>query len=130
MKFSELPDLVGEILTVEVLPLAGEDPRDVQGKLLGVGPAGIVVEVDGDPMIIDRDRILDIRKGIPVRKMVRRKISFIPEARMRQHLLDRHSITWSMARVMTPATAARVHKNMNHDDLGHRHMPEGEGGEE
>ena len=132
MKLSELGDAVGTDVSVEVY-----DPSEpskasthLTGELLAFSDTGLVVRTKDGVKIIDLMTIVDVTEAAPNRKIIRRKVRYIPAHQARQHLLDRHNLPWSIVREMTAETAHRYHERVDHEDLGHRHRPEGEGGGE
>ncbi len=132
MKLSELGDMVGKDVSIERY-----DPSEpmkasthLTGELLAFGAGGLVVRTKDGVEIIETLSVVDVVEAAPNRKIIRRKVRYIPTHQARQHLLDRHNIPWSLVREMTPETAHKLHERIDHHDLGHRHRPEGEGGEE
>lgn len=92
-----------------------------EGKILRVGAPGIVLESRLKTEIIPLDRIIDCYPFVPPRKVVRRKVRFMPEHQSRQHLLDRHGMLWDLIKFTTDTTAWSMHNLIDHTNLGHQH---------
>lgn len=57
-----------------------------------------------------------------------KKLKPVTESTVRQHLLDRHGYERSVVNEMSDAQAFGEHNDIDHTDLGHRHVePEAEG---
>lgn len=130
IRLSELPLLIETRVTVEVQGDDDVSSWTIEGLLIAVGDAGVVVKNSDGPQIVMRHHILDIKKTVMSRKIVRRKIRHIVMQQVRQHLLDRHGMPWDLVKMMRPDSAFQAHESIDHSNLGHQHAAPGEGGEE
>ncbi len=131
IRMSELPLLIDSRVTVEVQEEEDTSPWAVEGVLIAISDAGVVVKNSDGSHILLFDVVIDVSKAMTSRKIIRRKLRFITAQQARQHLLDRHGVPWDLTKVLTAANAFEMHSRIDHSNLGHQHRTqEEEGGEE
>lgn len=122
IKTSELPNLVGKVLVVQVeVDLDDEDFREITGKCLVANAAGLVVQTRSRSEMIEMSKIIDLDVQVKPRRLVRRWIEVIDDEGLRQHLLDRHGLPFEMVRACSASDAVILHNSVDHSKLGHEH---------
>lgn len=125
IKTSDLPDLVGKsiIVQVEIIGSDDEDYREVRGKCVAANEGGVVVQTRSTAEIIKLSHIIDIDIELKSRRLVRRWIDPIDPEGIRQHLIDRHGMIFDMVRGIDVPNSVLMHAAVNHVILGHEHGP-------
>ena len=125
VKTSDLPLLVGEQVIVEMHSSGGDgDTIELEGLLQAADlQAGLVLQTREGSIIIPAIDLVDVYKASAPKKIVRRRIRYIPEPQAKQHLLDRHGMEWDLIKMLSPKRAHDVHNAFSHNNLGHRHQP-------
>lgn len=123
IKTSDLPDLVGQVLAVQVNVVGSDDEdfREVSGKCIATSPAGIVIQTKQRSEIIKIADIIDLDIVPKTRRLLVRYVGELEEIAVRQHLLDRHGVPFALVKNMEAKIAAAMHDKIDHSQLGHRH---------
>ncbi len=121
MKMSNLPEMIGVRVCVEIDSDTPSNLSEIEGVLVGVSATGVAVKIRTGLQFYSFVDILDITKVNVARKIVRRRIRHIVESQTRQHLLDRHGIPWDLTKALSPSSAYAMHEKIDHSNLGHQH---------
>lgn len=123
IKTSELPDLVGKVLVVqvEVKDSDDEDFQEIRGKCLIANTKGLVIQTRSRSEMLALEDIIDLEVEPRVRRLTRRWIGETEPDGVRQHLLDRHGMPFDTVRLLSASDASTIHNKINHVLLGHEH---------
>lgn len=94
---------------------------DIEGTVLAAEQTGVVLQTTKGVEIFELAQIYEAVSVAPTRKLVRRKLSALPDSQARQHLIDRHGMPVDLVRSLTAEQAGNVHRQVNHSNLGHMH---------
>jgi putative ubiquitin-RnfH superfamily antitoxin RatB of RatAB toxin-antitoxin module len=99
---------------------------EVEGLVETGNAIGILIKPKGKAQVdlIEVDRIENVTEIEDGPKKLRRKpLGLIAEAKARAHLLERHAYTLAQVNGMTDESAFKLHESIDHDasDLGHYH---------
>lgn len=126
---NSLSDLVGEVVTFTV-----SDGSEVKGTVANGSPIGVLVRKRGQGKLelieageIESYEVSSEKDGIAAFKS--RRIGFVKEGGVRQHLLDRHGCTLNFLNgndgestsPLSEEEAVRYHDNTDHSSMGHYH---------
>lgn len=120
---SELPNLIGKILVVQVTVVGvdDEDYREVRGKCLVANAAGLVIQTRSRSEMVNMADVIDVDIEPKMKRLTRRWLGEIEDDAVRQHLLDRHGMPFDLIKSMDVHMAVALHDKINHQPLGHRH---------
>lgn len=113
--------MAGKVVTLTVRQ--DDDPGyvDIEGKLVAATYDGIVLQLRTGAQIYPIGLLVHARLGPRLGKLTRRKLRPIPKSQSRQHLADRHGISFDLVKHLTPEAALDLHNAIDHDNLGHNH---------
>lgn len=110
----------GRIVQVEFT--SSGSPASLTGKVLQVSDTAIVVQARSNTRIVELVAISSVVEKRRPRPLVRRSIRILSDAdSMRQHLIDRHGFSVTLATSIDEETAREYHAGYDHADLGHIH---------
>lgn len=129
VKASQLPGFLGRrVIVQEDLAGrgdAGDDFREVEGKVTSATEAGLVIQTRRSVEIIEAKHILDVEEltRSTLRRLVRRWIKHPSADAIKQHLVDRHGYPWDLvaAKEISAEVLMSRHAKMDHSNLGHNH---------
>lgn len=99
--------------------------KEFEGKIEAASPAGVAFKEKGkrDVELVEPDKIEEIALApIKPKSLPQKKLKPVTENTVRQHLLDRHGYDRSVVNGMTDDQAFKEHEDIDHDDLGHKHV--------
>lgn len=110
-----------------VIHLVQEDNsvRECLGKVEAASEQGMAFKEKGkrEVELIMPEQIEEIALAPEKPKtLAQKKLKPVTETAARQHLLDRHGYLRSEINAMDEGTAFELHENLDHADLGHRHV--------
>jgi len=110
-----------------ILTLIEEDgsAREVEGKIEAASAAGVAFKEKGkrDVELIEPKSIEEIAPApVKPKTLAQKKLKPVAEQNARQHLLDRHGYDRSVINGMTDEQAFAEHEDIDHADLGHKHV--------
>lgn len=113
----------------------GDTLKELEGKVEAASAAGIAFKEKGkrevdliEPVNVEEIALAPTKpKNLP-----QKKLKLVAENNARQHLLDRHGYDRSVVNGMEDDQAFAEHEDIDHSDLGHKHVEpdedEGESG--
>lgn len=112
-----------------ILTLAASngDAIEREGKIEAGSIAGIAFKEKGkrDVELIEPDEIVEIAEAPEKpKKLLIKKLKAASVNNARAHLADRHGWSRSELNNMTDDEAFNLHDELDHDDLGHKHLVE------
>lgn len=97
-------------------------PTSLTGRVLQVSDTAIVIQARSNTRIIELVAVTAVVEKRRPRPLVRRNIRILGAAdSMRQHLVDRHGFSVTLATSIDEETAREYHTGFDHADLGHIH---------
>lgn len=107
---------------VQVDFVVNGSPTSLVGKVLQISNTAIVIQARSNTRVIELVAISAVAERRRPRPLVRRNIRILSDAdSMRQHLIDRHGFSVSLATSIDEETAREFHSGYDHADLGHAH---------
>lgn len=121
----DLPQYEGKKI---ILVLKTDDgAKEFEGTAEAASEAALGFKEKGkrDLVLVEPDAIEEISL-VPEKpkKVTQKKMKPIAEGNVRQHLADRHGIPLSDLKDVSEEDAKKAHDNMDHSDLGHKHVAE------
>jgi len=113
-----------------ILTLKAEDgsATEVPGKVEGASVVGLAFKEKGkrDVRFVEPDEVEEIAEApTEAKKVTQKKLKPLERAEQaRQHLADRHGYKRSDLNGMPDADAFKFHEELDHSDLGHKHVVE------
>lgn len=101
------------------------DIAEREGKVDGASEAGMAFKEKGkrDVELVLPSEIEEITLApVKPKNLSQKKLKLVTESTARQHLLDRHGFARSEVNAMTEEEGFAAHDQIDHDDLGHRHV--------
>jgi hypothetical protein len=110
-----------------ILTLIEEDgsAREVEGKVEAASAAGVAFKEKGkrDVELVEPKSIEEIALApVKPKTLAQKKLKEVTESSARQHLLDRHGYERSVVNGMSDEQAFAEHEDIDHADLGHKHV--------
>lgn len=110
-----------------ILTVIGDDgnAKEIPGKVEGASEVGLAFKEKGkrDVALVEPSQIEDISEApTEAKKVTQKKLKPVEADKVRQHLADRHGYKRSDLNGMDDATAAKFHDELDHTDLGHKHV--------
>lgn len=110
-----------------ILTVIGDDgnAKELPGKVEGASEVGLAFKEKGkrDVILVEPHQIEDIAEApTEAKKVTQKKLKPVEEKSVRQHLADRHGYKRSDLNGMSDAEAAKFHDELDHTDLGHKHV--------
>lgn len=124
----ELAKFDGKQVILHVIQDDGS-AAELEGKVEAASESGLAFREKGkrDVDLLEPSQIEEIALApAKPKKVTQKKLKPISEQNIRQHLVDRHGMTRTEAGQLTDAEAFEKHENIDHADLGHRHVMEDE----
>lgn len=111
----------GVAVVLEVQKDGDASVSQIHGKLIKADYHGLVIQERTQTSIVALDIVLDAYRADKQGKIVRRKVRYMIAQQVRQHLLDRHGLAFDLIKALSPSNAKKLHDNIDHFNLGHRH---------
>lgn len=111
------------------LKAADGTATEVHGKVEGGSAVGLAFKEKGkrEVSLVEPDDIEDIAEApTEAKKVTQKKLKPVAEAQVRQHLADRHGYSRKDLNAMSDGDAFKFHEELDHTDLGHKHVAESE----
>lgn len=110
-----------------ILTLAADDgtASELEGKVEAASAQGIAFKEKGkrDVDLVLPEKIVEIALAPSKPKsLIQKKLKPVTESTVRQHLVDRHGASRSAMNKMSDADAFKFHADVDHADLGHKHV--------
>ena len=105
----------------------GEDAIERTGKVEAASIAGLAFKEQGkrDVELVEPAHIIEIALAPEKpKKVTQKKLKEVTESNARTHLSDRHGWSRSELNEMSDEAAFKLHDELDHDDLGHKHVSE------
>ena len=99
--------------------------EELTGTVESANEHGMAFKPKGkrDFVLVEPKDIEEITEAPQALKSIpQKKLKPIADGSVRQHLLDRHGYQRSVVNGMTDEQAVKLHDEIDHKDLGHRHM--------
>jgi hypothetical protein len=119
-----LEEFDGKQVLIHVIQADGS-VKEFEGKVEAASAAGVAFKEKGkrDVDLIEPDTIEEIAVApTKPKNLPQKKLKDATVANARQHLLDRHGYDRSVVNGMTDEQAFDEHDDIDHEDLGHRHV--------
>lgn len=112
-----------------IIHLIQEDgsAKEFEGKIEAASEFGVAFKEKGkrDSDLVMPDKIEEIALApVKAKTLPQKKLKEVTESSARQHLLDRHGYDRSVVNEMTDESAFKEHNDIDHADLGHKHIAE------
>lgn len=111
-----------------IIHLIEEDgTREVEGKIEAASEQGVAFKEKGkrDVDLVLPAQIYEIALApTKPKNLSQKKLKPVADSSARQHLLDRHGYDRSVVNGMTDEQAFAEHEDIDHADLGHKHVAE------
>ena len=121
---STLEDFDGKQVILTLIEDDGS-AREVEGKVEAASAAGVAFKEKGkrDVELVEPKSIEEIALApVKPKNLAQKKLKPVAEQNARQHLLDRHGYDRSVVNGMTDEQAFAEHEDIDHADLGHKHV--------
>lgn len=129
---STLEDFDGKQVILTLIEDDGS-AREVEGKVEAASAAGVAFKEKGkrDVELVEPKSIEEIALApIKPKTLAQKKLKPVAEQNSRQHLLDRHGYDRSVVNGMSDEQAFAEHEDIDHSDLGHKHVEPSEDDDE
>jgi hypothetical protein len=105
--------------------ITDDGAKEFEGKVEAASEYGMAFKEKGkrDSDLVEPKQIEEIALApIKPKKLAQKKLKEVTETAARQHLLDRHGYERSVVNEMTDEQGFSEHADIDHDDLGHKHV--------
>lgn len=129
---STLADFSGKQVTL-VLKQEDGSAKEFEGKVEAASEYGMAFKEKGkrDSDLVEPDQIEEITLApVKPKTLAQKKLKEVSETTARQHLLDRHGYERSVVNKMSDEQAFSEHEDIDHSDLGHKHVSDDDEGDE
>ena len=119
-----LEDFDGKQVILHLIKSDGS-VSEVEGKVEAASAAGVAFKEKGkrDVDLVEPNTIEEIALApVKPKNLTQKKLKPVTDSTARQHLLDRHGYDRSVVNGMDDDQAFEEHEDIDHDDLGHRHV--------
>ena len=99
--------------------------KEVEGKIEAASAAGVAFREKGkrDVDLVEPHQIEEIAPAPEKpKRVIQKKLKPIADGNVRQHLVDRHGFSLPQAQELSEADAVELHNNIDHSELGHKHV--------
>jgi hypothetical protein len=104
----------------------GDEAKQIPGKVEGGSPVGLAFKEKGkrEVKLVEPGDIEEIVEApIELKKVTQKKVAILEKPEQaRQHLADRHGYTRTDLNKLSDADAFKFHNELDHSDLGHKHV--------
>lgn len=129
---STLESFTGKSVTL-VLKQEDGSAKEFEGKVEAASEYGMAFKEKGkrDSDLVEPDQIEEITLApVKPKTLAQKKLKEVSETTARQHLLDRHGYERSVVNKMSDEQAFSEHEDIDHSDLGHKHVSDDDEGDE
>jgi hypothetical protein len=123
-----LSDFNGKNVILTIAGPDGGDAVEVHGKVEGGSPVGLAFKEKGkrEVKLVEPGDIIEIAEApTEAKKVSQKKLKPLDKPEQaRQHLADRHGYNRSDLNKMSDADAFKFHEELDHSNLGHKHVAE------